>query len=42
MQKAMSFNVKGSTNRIRFWYMSKNDATSIMNNSDLVDKKGVL
>ena len=48
MQKAMSFNnvviiyVKGSTYRIEFWYMSKDDATNIMNNSNLVDKMGVL
>ena len=48
MQKAMSFNdiaityVKGSSYRIHFWYMSKDDAISIMNNSNLVDKKGVL
>ena len=25
-----------------FWYMSKDDAISITNNSSLVDKKGVL
>ena len=48
MQKAMNFNnvaivyVKGSAYRIRFWYMSKNDAISIMNNSNLIDKMGVL
>ena len=48
MQKAMSFNdvaivyVKGSAYRPHFWYMSKNDAISIMNNSNLIDKKGVL
>ena len=48
MQKAMSFNyvaivyVKGSAYRIYFWYMSKNDAVSIMNNSNLIDKKRVL
>ena len=48
MQKAISFNdvaiayVKGSAYRIHFWYMSKDDAISIMNNSNLVDKKGVL
>ena len=48
MQKAMNFNnvaiicVKGSTYRIEFWYMSKDDATNIMNNSNLVDKMGVL
>ena len=36
----MSF--KGSAYRIRFWYMSKDDAISIMGNSNLIDKKGVL
>ena len=34
--------VKGSANRSHFWYMSKDDAISIMNNSNLIDKKGVL
>ena len=48
MQKAVSFNdvaiayVKGSAYRIHFWYMSKDDAISIMNNSNLIDKMGVL
>ena len=48
MQKAMSFNavaivyVKGNAYRIHFWYMSKDDAISIMNNSNLIDKKGFL
>ena len=48
MQKAMSFNdaaiayVMGSAYRIHFWYISKNDAISIMSNSNLIDKKGVL
>ena len=48
IQKTISFNdiaiayVKGSAYRIHFWYMSKDDAISIMNNSNLVDKKGVL
>ena len=47
MQKAMSFTnvaivyVKGSAYKINFWYMSKDVAISIMNNSNLVDKKGV-
>ena len=47
-QKAMSFNdvaivyVKGSACKIHFWYMSKDHAINIMNNSNLVDKKGVL
>ena len=44
----MSFNdvaivyVKGNTYRIHFWYMSKDDAIRIMNNSSLLDKIGVL
>ena len=43
MQKAMNFNdvaivsVKESDYRIHFWYMSKNDAISIMNKSNLND-----
>ena len=48
MQKAVSFNdvaiayVKGSAYRIHFWYMSKDDAINIMNNSNLIDKMGIL
>ena len=48
MQKTMSFNdvaivyIKGSAYRIYFWYMSKNDAISIINNCNLIDKKRVL
>ena len=48
MQKAKSFNdaavayVKGNAYRIHFWFMSKDDTVSIMNNSNLIDKKGVL
>ena len=48
MQKAMSFNdvavvsIKGNDYRIHFWYMSKDGAISIMHNSNLIDKKGVL
>ena len=48
MQKAMIFNdvaifyVKESAYKIYIWYMSKGDAISIMNNFNLVDKKGVL
>ena len=44
----MSFNdvaifyVKGTAYRTHFWYMSKDDAINIMNNSNLIDKKGVL
>ena len=47
MQKAISFNdvsivyVKGSVYKIQFWYMNKDDAISIMNNSNLIDKMGV-
>ena len=48
MQKAMSFNnaaivsVKDNDYRIHFWYMDKDDAISIMRNSNLMDKKGTL
>ena len=48
MQKAVSFNdvvivyVKGSAYIIYFWYMSKDDAVNVMNNSNLIDKMGVL
>ena len=41
MQKAMNFNdvaivsIKGNDYRIHFWYMSKNDAVNLMNNSSL-------
>ena len=48
MQKAMSFNdvaivyVKGSAYRIHFGYISKGDVVNIMNNSNLIDKKGAL
>ena len=48
MQKAMSFidvaivSIKGSDYRIHFWYMSKDDAISIMHNSNLIDEKGTL
>ena len=44
----MSFNdvaiayVNGSAYRIHFLYMSKDNAISIMNNSNLDDKNGVL
>ena len=47
MQKA-SFNdvavvyVKGSAYRIHFWYMSKDDAITIMNNFNLNDENYVL
>ena len=47
-QKAMTFNdvaivyIKGNAYRIHFWYIRKDDAISIMNNSNLIDKKGVL
>ena len=48
MQKGISFNnvailsVKSNDYRINFWYMSKDDAISIMHNSNLIDKKGTL
>ena len=34
--------VKKNDCRIKFWYMSKDDAVTIMNNSDLNDKSDVL
>ena len=34
--------VKGSAYRIHFWYISKDDAISIMKNSNLFGKKGFL
>ena len=48
MRKAMSFNdvaivyVKGNAYRTLFLVHEQNDAISIMNNSNLIDKKGVL
>ena len=48
MQKTISFNdiaiiyVKGSAYGIHFWYISKDDEISIMSNSNLIGKKGVL
>ena len=48
IQKAISFNdvaiiyVKESAYRIHFWYMSEDDAISIMNNSNLIDKMAIL
>ena len=47
MQKAIGFNniaivyIRGSAYKIHFWYMSKDDAISIMTNSNLVVKRGV-
>ena len=46
LQKAASFDnvaivsIKGNGYRIHFWYMTKNDAISIMNNSNLDKKLG--
>ena len=48
MQKAMDFNdvaivsIKGNDYRIHFWYMSKDEAISIMHNSNLNEKTGLL
>ena len=44
----MSFNdvaivsIKGNDYKIQFWYMSKTDGVSIMTNSNLNDKNGIL
>ena len=48
MQKAMNFDdvaivsIKGDDYRIHFWYMSKDDVISIINNSNLSEKAGLL
>ena len=48
MKKTMIFNnvvfvyVKGSSYIIHFWYISKDDATYIMNGSNFADKRVVL
>ena len=48
MQKAISFDdvaivsVKGNNYRIHFCYMSKNDAISLMNNSNLNKKNWII
>ena len=48
MQKAMNFNdvaivsVKGNDYRTHFWYISKDVAINIMNNSNLNDKSVAL
>ena len=48
MQKAINFNnvaivsVKGSDNRIHFWYMSKDDAINVTKNSNLNENIGLL
>ena len=36
------FSVKESDYRIHFWYMNKHDAKSIMKNSNLNEKSGLL
>ena len=47
-KRVMSFNdvatacAKGNAYRVHFWYMSKDDVTNIMNNSNLIDKMDVL
>ena len=47
MQKTISFNdvaivsIKGSDYRIHFWYISKDNAINIMNNSNLNEKMGL-
>ena len=48
MQKSIDFKniaiayVKKSAYRINFLYMSKREAKELMNNSNLIDKKGIL
>ena len=48
MRKVISFidvaivYIKGSAYKINFWHISKDDAISIMNNSNLIDKMDFL
>ena len=48
MQKAMNFNdvaivsIKGNDYKIHFWYMSKDEAISIMHNSSLNEKTVII
>ena len=48
MQKAINLNdvaiasIQGNDYRIHFWYMSKDEAISIMHNSSLNEKAGLL
>ena len=48
MQNAMNFNdiaifsIKGNDYKIYFWYLRKDDAISIINNSSLNEKTGLL
>ena len=48
MQKALNFNdvsiisIKRNDYRIYFWYMGKDEAISIMHNSSLNEKTGLL
>ena len=48
MQKVMNFNdvaivsIKGNYYRIYFWYMNKDETISIMHNSSLNEKTGLL
>ena len=48
MKKALNINyvaivsIKGNNFRIHFWYMSKDEAISIMHNSILNEKTGLL
>ena len=48
MQKDMNFNdvaivsIKGSDCRIHFWYMSRDEVISLLHNSNLNEKTGLL
>ena len=48
MQKDMNFNdvavvsIKGSDYRIHFWYMSRDEVISLLHNSNLNEKTGLL
>ena len=48
MQKAMNFNdvaiasIKGNDYRVHFWYMGKDDAITIMQNSNLNENRIII
>ena len=48
MQRAMNYNdvaivsIKGNNYRIHFWYMSKGDAMSIIDNVNVSEKKRII
>ena len=42
ISEGIDFNKTSASKECHFWYISKDDVISIMNNSNLTDKMGVL